>query len=254
MAPPLTVWCPPGITTTDLFVVPALLALMIATSIVDLLMGGHLHDSLGIQPRTLAGLPGIFCAPFLHMSYAHLAGNMAPLAVMSVLLLLRLAANHTPAWRAFVGLCGTMALSGNIAVWLVARPNSNHAGASGLVFSLAGLLLGSGVFAAFSMGWPPQCSLSAALSVACTGLTFALYGGLLWGLAPTTWIAEWGVSWEGHTAGFVTGVLAAWVLVRHENGRLPSWVSRAVFGSGALLIGATPPLPVAQSVRYGTVS
>ena len=252
--PAMAWWCPPGITIADLFVVPALLAIMISTSVVDLLTGGRLHDALGIQPRTLAGIPGIFCAPFLHMSYSHLAGNMAPLAVMSVLLLIRLAASHSPAWRPFVGICAAMALGGNVAVWLVARPNSDHAGASGLVFSLAGLLLASGVFSALSVGWPPQCSqcsIGAALSMGCTALTFALYGGLLWGLAPTTWLAEWGVSWEGHTAGFLTGVLAAWLLLRHEDGRLPSWMSNTIFGT--MVIGATPALPVAQSIRYGTV-
>lgn len=241
----------------DLLVIPALLAIMIIVSIADLLSGGHLHDTLGIQPRTLQGLPGLVCAPFLHLSYSHLAANMVPLAVLSVMLLLRLtAAQHSPAWRPFLGLCAFMALTANIAVWLLARPNSDHAGASGLVFSLAGLLLAAGVVATFEMGWPPRCSSHAALSMACTLITFVTHGGLLWGLSPTTWVTQWSVSWEGHTAGFLTGVLAAWLLLRHEQGRLPAWTSRVLFGSAVPPPAAALPLamPAGANGGRGTAS
>jgi len=239
-----------GITYADLFVVPALVASMVGVSIADFLTGGHLHDLLGIKPRTPWGLLGIVCAPFLHAGWSHLVGNMVPLAALSVMLLIRLGATHSPVWRPYVGLLAAMALLGGTAVWLFARPHSNHAGASGLVFSLAACLLATGVFDAFAMGCPPRCTQRGALSVGCTLVTFVAYGGLLWGLNPTNFFTQWEVSWEGHAFGFAAGVFAGWLVMRHELGRLPSCLSVAVFGRPAL---QGELLPASTSQGYGTI-
>ena len=236
-------WCGMPVSILDILVIPVLIGSMIIVSIIDMLTGGHLHDWLSIKPRALNGLPGLFCAPFLHMSYTHLIRNMVPLTALSILLLMMLATLHSPAWRPFLGLCSAVAFSGNVIVWLVARPNTEHAGASGLVFSLAGILLVAGIVEAISLGWPPQCSMRALVTMGCTVVTFCLYGGLLWGLAPTAWFAQ-GVSVEGHVAGFVTGAMGGCLLAYHVRGRLPSIMSRVVFGTPAK----------AERLQYGVVS
>ena len=50
----------------------------------------------------------VVCAPFLHAGWSHLVGNMVPLAALSVMLLIRLGATHSPVWRPYVGLLAAM--------------------------------------------------------------------------------------------------------------------------------------------------
>ncbi len=71
--------------------------------------------------------------------------------------------------------------------------SGNHVGASGVVFGYLGYLLAAGFF---------ERSLR---SVALGVLVAVMYGGLLWGVLPTTP----GVSFEGHLFGLLAGVAAA---------------------------------------------
>ena len=175
--------------------------------------------------------------------------NAAPLGVLSAICVLVLSERHTPASRPFLALCGLIVLVGDSLVWLLARPHTVHAGASGLVFGLVGMQLAIGLLA---MGWPPRCSVRVAKPMAATVLVMFLYGGVLWGLAPTSWLRA-GVSFEMHVAGFTAGMLAAHVVQRRDEGRwLPPWLTDAVFGGGRPG-GGVPSFGSSPTPRYGTI-
>ena len=134
-------------------------------------------EQLGLVPRTLRGLPGIFASPFLHADLAHLVSNTVPLLV-----LLMLVAGSRPDSRLVV--ISVILLSGGL-LWAFGRV-ALHIGASGLVFGLIAFLLASGVL---ERRWP---------AVLAAALVCLLYGGTLFtgmlpfqgvtGLSAATWI------------------------------------------------------------------
>jgi membrane associated rhomboid family serine protease len=151
----------------------------------NFLLGGHLNQ-YGIVPRHLASLPTILWAPFLHASFRHLVANTLPLFILGGIICTRNQSEFTA-----VAVAGT--LLGGALTWLFAR-NGSHIGASGLIFCFFGYLA--------SMAWFRRTFGTLLLSIIC----IVAYGGILRGLLPTSS----SVSWEGHAAGLVTGVLLAW--------------------------------------------
>lgn len=152
-------------------------------------------NSLGIRPRNIQGLQGIFLAPFLHGNFNHLAANTLPLIALGWFVMLRDIKDF------FIVTFITIIVSG-FGVWLFGSPNTIHIGASGVVFGYLGFLLLRGFF--------ERSFLSIVLSL----LVGWLYGGLLWGVLPL----QYGISWQGHLFGFVGGVLAAQMLAKsHQN-------------------------------------
>lgn len=142
-------------------------------------------ERLGLRPRYLSGLTGIIAMPFLHASLTHLLSNLVPLTVL--LFLTRLIRPRPLA--TVVGI----AVLGGLLTWVFAR-GGNHIGASGLVFGLATFLMASGLHAR---------SLTA---VAVAVVTLFLYGAtILGGVVPT----GGAVSWDGHLAGAVAGIVVA---------------------------------------------
>ncbi len=152
----------------------------------NLFLGGYLNR-YGIIPRHLASLPATLWAPFLHGSYKHLLANTAPLLVLGGIICARSRSEF-----AAVTLAGTV--TGGVLTWLFAR-SASHIGASGLIFCFFGYLA--------SMAWFRRTFGTLLLSTVC----ILAYGGLLRGL----WPGETAVSWEGHLAGFVAGVMLAWL-------------------------------------------
>ncbi len=147
----------------------------------------NLND-FGIYPRTLKGLRGVLFSPFLHGSVQHLYNNTLPVAILSGALVFFYRKNALK-----VLLLGIL-LSGFL-TWLIGRP-SYHIGASGLIYVLASFIFFKGIFTKhFRL-------------VALSLLVVFIYGGLLWYIFP---IRE-EISWEGHLAGFITGLLLAVVL------------------------------------------
>ncbi len=150
-------------------------------------------NRLGIFPRTLSGLKGVFFMPFLHSHgehSSHLINNSTSLLFLS--------------WAVmyfYPRLAGKVVLStwllGGFLVWLTARPNY-HIGASGIIYGLAGFLFTSGVLR-------KQRTLMA-LSM----LVVFLHGGMIWGVLPVMPR----MSWEGHLWGMASGVLVA-IMYRH---------------------------------------
>ena len=171
----------------NLIIAAAVLAVVWAVYLLDLALATDLR-MYGIRPRTLSGLWGILCSPFLHLNLRHIVANSGALFV---LLLLALSYNRLLALEAIV----IMMLVGGGLVWVFGGKNTVHVGASGVIFGLIGFLLFSGIF---------RRNFKA---LAVSLVVLFLYGGvLLYGLVPTP-----GVSWTGHAFGFAAGILAAWL-------------------------------------------
>lgn len=148
------------------------------------ILRGHLLQ-YGIVPRRVSSLPGILWAPFLHASFQHLAANTLPLLILGAIICGRSTAEFL---AVFIG--GAL-LAGGL-TWLFAR-NGSHVGASGLIFCFFGYLA--------SLAWFRRTLGALALSIVC----IVGYGGILKGILPTSSA----VSWEGHAAGLVAGILLA---------------------------------------------
>jgi len=150
---------------------------------------------LGVAPRSLHGLIGIFLMPFLHGDFSHLFSNTPSFLILcgSIIYFYPKVASKT--------LIYSYLLTG-IGVWLFARSESgihqipvHHIGASGLVYAYAAFLFFIGIF----RREPKTLSISLAVAV--------LYYGMLQGLVPT----QPGISWESHLIGAVIGSVLAFV-------------------------------------------
>ncbi len=168
--------------------VGALLATQWVSEAADV-VAEHRLDAYGVRPHVLVGLRGIVFAPFLHAGFGHLIGNTVPFAVLGILVGLG-------GLRRLLGVSAIVAIVSGLGVWVFGSSNEVHIGSSGVVFGYLAYLLARGFFAR---------NVGQVLIGAVVGL---LYGGLLWGVLPTTR----GVSWQGHLFGVVGGVLAAKVL------------------------------------------
>jgi membrane associated rhomboid family serine protease len=157
---------------------------------------------LGIYPRTAEGLPGVIFCPFIHSSAAHLGGNTLPL------LFLGTAAFYFYRNSAFKVAAFVWIFSGAV-TWLLAR-EAWHIGASGIVYGLASFLFFSGIIR--------KNFRLMALSL----LIVFLYGSMVWGMFPEIYRD---VSWEGHAAGFIAGIIMA-IVYRNEgpSERRPAWM------------------------------
>ena len=147
-------------------------------------------DRYGIRPRSVAGLVGIVCTPFLHLGLGHLAANSIPFVVLGAFVFLG-------GRRTFWSVTAFVVLIGGFGVWLFAPKFTNHLGASGLIFGYLGFLLARGIFAKSAFWILTSCAV------------LGIYGGLLFGVLPH----EAGISWQGHLFGLVGGIVAARLLI-----------------------------------------
>jgi membrane associated rhomboid family serine protease len=149
---------------------------------------------LGIKPRSISGLVGIFTAPMVHGDYLHLLSNTFPLLFLGTLLFYfydRIA--HIVFFRGY--------FLTNLMVWIFSPRPSYHIGASGLIYSLAAFLIMFGLLR--------QDFLSLLISI---GVIIA-YGGIFYGVLPTDPF----VSWESHLAGALVGVVTAFNLANKKK-------------------------------------
>jgi len=139
----------------------------------------------GVLPLTIDGLKGIIFSPFIHKDFNHLINNSYPILILGGMLfaVYRKIATQLFAWLYFIS---------GFWLWVIGRP-SFHIGASGLIYALAAFLLVSGIIRK-----NPRLT-------AVSMLVIFLYGSMIWGLLPTK---EY-ISWEGHLAGFIAGILVA---------------------------------------------
>ena len=146
----------------------------------------------GVFPQSLSGLKGVLFSPFIHKDFTHLINNSYPIFILGGILfsIYRKIALQLFVWLFFIA---------GFWLWIIGRP-SFHIGASGIIYALASFLLVSGIIQK-----NPRLS---AISM----LIIFLYGSMIWGLLPT----KEPISWEGHLAGFLAGVLVA-VFYRNEG-------------------------------------
>ncbi len=157
-----------------------------AVRLLEIYTNVHLTYSLGLYPRTVFGLLGVFTSPFVHGDWFHLLSNAVPFTLLggSILFFYPLLAKKVILY---------IYLLTGMSVWLFARP-SFHIGSSGLVYGFAGFLFFSGIFRR------DMKSISIALAVA------FLYGGLIIGIFPTTGTD---ISFESHLFGAISGSICA---------------------------------------------
>ena len=128
---------------------------------------------------------GCNCWPWIHSGLDHLSNNSLPM----LFLLAALFYFYKPV--ALRVLVFGLVLTG-VTTWLIGRP-SWHIGASGLIYMLVAFIFFKGV----------QSRIYPLIAVAMT--VIFLYGGLFWYLFPL----DPKISWEGHSAGFIAGLILA---------------------------------------------
>ncbi|HAE78139.1 rhomboid family intramembrane serine protease [Morganella morganii] len=165
---------------------------LIAVQLLTTLTGGGL-TALGIEPRTVNGLFGIFFAPFIHSSWGHLFSNLPPLVILSVLLMI-------PSVKHYIKASLFIIIVGGLLVWLFGR-TAVHVGASGWIFGLWALLIYQGIFR--------RKPLDIIIGI----VVLIYYGGMISGLFP----GQQFVSVESHLSGAVAGVLFGWLQYRKRK-------------------------------------
>ena len=148
--------------------------------------------NLGVFPQTLKGIRGVFLSPFIHKDLTHLFNNTYPILILGGLLFY---VYRKIALQIFI----LLFLISGFWLWIIGRP-SFHIGASGIVYALASFIFISGVIR--------KNPRLAAISM----VIIFLYGSMIWGIFPT----KEHISWEGHLAGFMAGILVA-IFYRDEG-------------------------------------
>ncbi len=142
---------------------------------------------LGILPRTVSGLIGIFTAPLVHGDLNHLISNTFPLLFLG-------AATFFFYPKVAVQVFLQCYFLTNLMVWLLGR-EFYHIGASGLIYGLAAFLIASGIFKRDFR----------AILVSC--IVLVVYGSIFFGLLPSSA----SVSWESHLFGALIGLAGAYL-------------------------------------------
>jgi membrane associated rhomboid family serine protease len=151
------------------------------------IFGLHWND-YGLHPRNIAGLFGIFTMPFLHGDYSHLFSNSVPLLVLLFSIFYFF---HR---KATLILLMTWFMAG-VLTWVIGTEGV-HVGASGVVYALAFFLITISVL--------KQETKLMAYSL----IIIFLYGSIVWGFFPQLF-PDKHISWEGHLAGAITGIILA---------------------------------------------
>lgn len=170
----------------------AFVAIFWVIQVIKYLTGSTLAG-LGILPRSVDGLLGVVTAPLIHANFEHLIANTLPFFFLSCLLFIFYEK------KASLYLVVIWITTG-IITWIIGRYASDmgyysHIGASGVIYGLASFLVFGGIL---SKNWK---------LILVSILVLVFYSGLIWGMFPT----ESHVSWEGHLAGALSGLL--WVFL-----------------------------------------
>lgn len=141
---------------------------------------------LGIFPRKIYGLPGIFFSPILHADFTHLLFNTLPLFTLSLFIL-------SLGVDLYIRVTAIIWILQGILVWLFGR-KGNHIGASGVIAGYFAFVL------AQAIDRPSVTTLFIG------GIALYYFGGILLSLLPS----EERVSWEGHLFGFIAGIFVVY--------------------------------------------
>ena len=156
-------------------------------------LGGWNFNVLGVEPRVPSGLVGVVLAPLLHVSWAHLLANTAPVLILGTALLY----GYPKASRITIP---AIWLGSGLGVWFTG-PLAYHLGASGLVMGFIVFLLVAGVLR--------RDRTSAAITCA---VAF-LYGSALVAIVPHA-DTHIHISYSMHAWGAGIGLVCALTLFR----------------------------------------
>lgn len=156
----------------------------------------------GLRPHSLKGLYGILTFPFIHGNWEHLLTNSVPILVLGTALF------YCYRDIALKVMALSFAISG-VLTWCIAT-SGVHVGASALVYALNLFLIASGFIR------------RDAKLIAISLIMVFLYGSFLWGMIPV-FAKPQNISWEGHLAGFITGVFLAFAY-RHKGPQRETFV------------------------------
>jgi membrane associated rhomboid family serine protease len=170
------------------WVMVGFLAVIWIVQVVNWADGYRLSVDYGIHARDLGDAAGVFTAPFLHLSWAHIEGNSGPLFVFGFLAAFR-------GVRKFLGLTLLIVVVSGLGTWLTSAPNSVTAGASGVVFGYFGYVIVRGFFDRH------RIDIVVGLVMA---LCFAYQLSIV--LVPHK-----GISWQDHLFGLVAGIVGGWI-------------------------------------------
>ena len=159
-------------------------------------------NDYGVRPRELSGLVGIFTLPFLHANYEHLISNSLPL------FFLLFGVFYFFQGKALLIILMNYFISGTL-TWVIAMAGV-HIGASGMVYALAFFLVTISIL-----------KMEEHL-MAYTLIIIFLYGSIVWGFFPSLFPDKF-ISWEGHLAGAITGVILAF-FYSHEGPQKKEYV------------------------------
>jgi membrane associated rhomboid family serine protease len=166
------------------------------------IFGGWLNRAFGLYPRTLWGLIGIVCAPFLHGKGSHLPGNTRVFLLLGWFVLLL-------GLHLFYVVTIAIALLGGFGVWLWGQKKGPYVGASGITYGYRGFLLIYGITAG---------NLIAFILAVVSGFLYRdrIFGnqrsaaGILPGHHPR-------MAWDGHLFGFIGGIVIGFILSDMQN-------------------------------------
>lgn len=150
----------------------------------EAILGISFHQ-WGVRPLTLRGLRGVLLMPFLHGDIDHILNNSFGILTLGTLLFF---SYKEIALKIYVLI---FLISG---LWTWSIPSdAYHIGASALIYGLFGFLTLSGLLR-------KEVKL-----LAITFLVVFLHQGIVWGVFPS----KPGISWQGHLAGFLSGIVLA---------------------------------------------
>jgi len=158
---------------------------------------------LGINPRTVIGLPGIVFSPLIHGDWEHFSANAVPMMILGTALFYFY---KELSLKVFV----LIWIVTGILVWFGGRAGTWHIGASGVIYGMGTFLFFSGVL----RNYIPLMAISL--------VVVFLYGSLFWGMIPVKWDLPY--SWEAHLYGSITGFVLA--LIYRKQGPqkpVPEW-------------------------------
>jgi membrane associated rhomboid family serine protease len=142
----------------------------------------------------MSHLSGVIFSPFLHGSWFHLFSNFLPFVIFGGLIGFN---SEKRFWFLFI----LHIVSTGLLVWFFARGNSVHIGMSGVIYAFWGYLIVYGVVR--------RNFLHLFISL----ITLVFYGGLVFGVLPTTP----GVSFESHLLGAIVGAISGYYFAKSEK-------------------------------------
>ena len=150
----------------------------------------------GLVAHDLRAWYGVFTAPLLHASLAHIVGNSASLLVLGTLVCLH---GH----RAFWAVTGWAMVGGGVVAWVLTPAGTVIVGASGLVFGYFAFLVVRAVVPSGRRFLRVLLDLVIAVGVV------GVYGAAM---AQGILAAGPSVSWQMHLGGAIGGAAAALTL------------------------------------------